>query len=130
MVFLLCLLPAAYFTYEATYLRTELKEWVEVEAIFTDVRPEVVRAISAGNIEADEDGVITGRIAKVLSIQPAAGQSPNKDVKVLLELLCWKRMRSFCYGQTPVKMGGIVVFSTDSYTVNAEIVSHPKKKRS
>lgn len=110
------------------------EKWLKVKVRFTDLMPELIRAIREGDEEKNASGKTVGRLGPVLEIKSSnvlivqdnkminIANPFAKDVEVFFSLLCVEKEGVLCYRNYPVKMGNPIIFSTDMYSISGVII--------
>ena len=137
VAFALMFIPMAYFGYKA--FRAGYgpgQRWVEVEAKFSELEPELAAVIIKGDVADDIFNKKCGEVLEIKETKPSEvallvdnrsmailSHPYKKDVRVLLNILCAKKAGILFYNESPVRIGGMLDFSTDLYTVNGKVLS-------
>lgn len=125
--------------YSAKVLLTNIlvnEKWAELKVRFTGVIPELVKALTEGDVESDPFGRIVGRLKVIVSNKASESsvisveknkfvtipQPFYRDITVLLNLLCIEKEGILYFKNYPVKMGNIITFTTDNYSIQGLIV--------
>ncbi len=96
--------------------------------------------ITQGYIERNTQNRIVGRLKKIISINPSQVQALKleegkfvfindpyrNDIVILLEILCTKRNRVLFFKEFSVKVGSMVTFVSELYSVSGEIIGIEK----
>jgi len=113
------------------------EKWVRVRVNFSGLIPELAVLIKEGATQRNLNGSIVGQIKNVIYIEPTKVQmlivqnskfvtvnNPyQKDVAVNLNLLCEERDRELFFINSPIKVGGLVTFTTDLYSISGTVAS-------
>lgn len=113
------------------------EKWVVVKVKFGGVIPELAKALNEGDIEKDPAGRIIGRLKTIESNKPSETQvlalEQNKfltvpqpfyrDITVSLNLLCIEKDGVLYFKNYPVKMGNMISFATNLYSISGVVVN-------
>ena len=148
ILFLLCILPAFYFGYKiltkkSVVVETSKIEFVEIETDcrFIKLRPEVLKLISVGDEELDENGEVRGEIIGLGQSVPhkyeldiGQGQkiikedSILKEVEARLKLKTEVKQGNIYYKDKAIKIGLPLEFETNKYTLVAIPLGEEEKE--
>jgi len=120
-------------TFEAMSLIKEKQKWVTLQVEFSGVRPEVASVVRKGDVQKDLNNETIGRInsvvnnaALVLTLKNndfVTLQHPySRDIKVSLDVQCMQKEGTYYFKNFPVKMGNMISFATDLYSITGTIV--------
>ena len=112
------------------------EKWAEVKIRFSGVIPELAKAIAEGDTEKDLTGRLVGRLKTLISNKPSETQAlvleQNKfvsipqpfmrDIESILNLLCIEKGGILYFKNNPVKMGNMITFTTDLYSIQGVII--------
>jgi hypothetical protein len=147
IVTLICILPAFYFGYKVFTKRPEVKapkrEFVEIETNcwLIKLEPEVLKLISVGDKELDENGQVIGEIINLGESTPYSykfdiGRGQKivredpilKQVKARLKLKAEVKQGNPYYKDMPIKIGLPLEFVTDEYSLTATTLKEEQKE--
>lgn len=106
---------------------------VDLAVKFTGIIPEVANIIKEGDLENDPENKMVGRLKSIISNRPSeilvfkedrwiTVKHPfQKDVVVILEMLCIEKDGILYFKNYPVKMGNSVTFTTGLYSISGVI---------
>ena len=138
VLFLLCLLPAFYFGYQvltkiplADAPEKEFFE-AEIDSLFVKIKPELVKAISVGDKETNENGLVIGEILSLGQSTPykyefdiGENQKITKEDPLLKQIGAKLRLKAEVkqgkpyYKDKEIKIGLPLEFNTSKYILNA-----------
>ncbi len=117
--------------------REQLKEkWMEVKVRFSSVIPELAKIISAGDAENEPEGRLVGRLKAIITNKPSEIQALSleknklvtipltfeREIEAILNLLCVEKDGIFYFKNYPVKIGNIIIFATNLYTISGIVI--------
>lgn len=137
ILFLLCIFPAFYYGYKIMNRKVEVEttteEFIEIETdcLFIKLKPEVLKLISVGDKELDEEGEVIGEIVRLGKSKPykyevdiGSGQElvikkdvPLKQINAKLKLKAEIRQNGLYYKNIAMKIGLLFEFNTNKYKV-------------
>jgi hypothetical protein len=113
------------------------QRWVKAEVRFSSILPEIASLIKEGDIEKDATGSTLAILKKTIvneasKIQTLVVQerkfitlsSPfQRDIIATLGLLCEERNTGLFFEDYPIRVGNVVVFTTDLYSISGNIIN-------
>lgn len=114
-----------------------LKErWLHVQVKFNGIIPELAKLVAEGDEDKDFEGEVRGRIKSIIDNKPSdimvLTAQGNKyirianpyqmDVTAILELRCEDRDGILSFKNYPIKIGNVVIFSTNQYNLNGVVI--------
>lgn len=136
IVILLSLAPALYFGYKIMTKTAVIsdKEYIEIETSFRLIKlqPDILKLISIGDKELNEDGRITGEIVSLGQSEPykyefdiGRNQKIIKKDPILIEIAARLKLTIEIkegkpyYKDNEIRFGSIVEFNTSKYSISA-----------
>lgn len=113
-----------------------LKErWLFVHVKFNGLIPELAQLVAEGDEDKDLEGELRGRIKSIIGNKPSdimvftaqgnkyirIANPYQMDVTAVLELRCEDRDGILFYKNYPIKIGNVIIFSTNQYNLNGTI---------
>ncbi len=110
------------------------EKWLSVQVKFSEIIPELARAVSEGDTEKDYFGRKVGRLKSIITNKPSAimilsdnkiintSHPAQKDLLCSLDILCIEKNGTFYFKNYPLKIGNSITFSTDLYSIVGTIV--------
>lgn len=120
-------------TYEVMPLPLTEK-WLQVQVKFLGVIPELAKIIDKGDIEKDPSGKIVGRLEQIISNRSSdvlilkddrfitVSHPFQKDIITFLNILSIEKEGILYFKNYPVKIGNMITFTTDLYSISGTIV--------
>jgi len=112
------------------------EKWAKLRVKFTGLMPELATLVKQGDVDKDRDGNVKGRIKDVISNKPAnisvltilenkyiTLQDPyQKEIIAILDLLCKEKNGILYFKDYPIKVGNIINFTADIYSMSGTII--------
>lgn len=112
------------------------EKWVEAKIKFSGLIPELAKAISEGDTESDPLGRVVGRLKVIVSNKASESSALSieqnkfitipqpfyRDIDVVMNVLCIEKEGVLYFKNSPVKMGNIITFTTDKYSIQGLII--------
>lgn len=113
---------------------------IHVKIKFTGIIPELSKLISEGDIVKERDDRVKGRLKTILSNKPSETQiltlQDNKyitisnpatmDIIAFLDLICDEKDGTLYFRDYPIKVGNMLVFTTNMYSISGTIIGLEK----
>lgn len=120
---------------QSTYGSMAFKEkWARIQVKFSGVLPEVASIIKKEDTEMSPDNIIMAKIIDIVASKAGdvltvkddkfliVSNPYQKDIVVLLDILCFEKDGTLYFKNYPVKMGNLIMFSTDIYSLTGVII--------
>ena len=110
------------------------ERWISLQVKFAGEAPEIARVIQKGDIEKDVFGKTVARIGSIISDKASEvlvlkddrfitlNHPFNKDMLLSLDVKCIEKDGVYYFENYPVKMGNMINFMTDLYSISGTIV--------
>lgn len=113
---------------------------IHVKIKFDGVIPELAKLMSEGDIVKERDDRIRGRLKAILSNKPSETQiltlqdnkyitiaNPStRDIIAFLDLICDEKDGTLYFRDYPIKVGNMLVFTTNTYSISGTIIGLEK----
>lgn len=117
------------------------EQHVNLQVKFSGIIPELASLIKEGDVAKDMEGRIKGQVksivsnksseVQVLTLQDnkyvAVSNPSQKDIVVILDLICDERNGTLYFKDYLVKVGSMLNFATDSYSMNGTVIGLEEK---
>lgn len=115
---------------------TLTEKWLGVKVKFSGIIPELAKVVTEGDVEKDPNGRLAGRLKSIISNKPSevnilvieqnkvitVPQPFQKDIEAIISVLCIQREGTVYFKNYPVKIGNIITFTTDLYSIQGVII--------
>ncbi len=112
------------------------ERWVRLQVKFTALIPELANLVKVDDIERGSDGRMKGVIKEILDNKPSdtyvftmqdnkfisVANPFHRDVIVVLDVICNEKDGNLYFKNSFVKVGSMITFTTDKYSVAGTIV--------
>ena len=121
--------------------KREKEEHLNFQVKFSGIIPEIADLIKTGDIAKNMEGRMIGQVKSIISNKPVEfralsskdneyvtiSNSFQKDIVAILDLTCEEKNGVLYFKDYPIKVGSMLIFATDLYSVNGTITGLENK---